>query len=252
MFQTIILPAIAYGFTATSMPGPMQAYLLNITLNFGWRRGLLVILSPLIVDGPIILLTVFVLGQIPDWALQVIRVAGGLLLLWIAWGAWKQVRAGANFVVSEDKLEGQISNKKILGTAIAMNTVSPGPYLFWSTITGPLLLQALNTSIWAVLGLFLGFYGMFLGGMALLVIIFDRVGSISSNVTRYLLIASIGLLLWYGTGLILADALGYIMIHRILGLFILLLSSGYIGWTWYQNRENSQIETVILPESAQD
>lgn len=77
MFSTIILPAISLGLSATSIPGPLQAYLLNITLNYGWRRGLLIILSPLLTDGPIIFLTVFVLQQIPEWAIQVIRVGGG-------------------------------------------------------------------------------------------------------------------------------------------------------------------------------
>ncbi|MEL6526128.1 MAG: LysE family transporter, partial [Chloroflexota bacterium] len=97
MFETIILPSISLGLSATSIPGPLQAYLLNITLNYGWRRGLLVILSPLITDGPIIFVTVFVLQQIPEWAIQSIRAAGGLLLLWIAWGAWQQLQSGAEF-----------------------------------------------------------------------------------------------------------------------------------------------------------
>ena len=246
MFQSIILPAMGLGFSATSMPGPMQAYLLNITLNFGWRRGLLIIFSPLIVDGPIILLSVFILGKIPAWALQFIRVAGGLLLLWIAWGAWQQIRAGASFVASNDELEEQVSTRKILGTAIAMNAVSPGPYLFWSTITGPLLIQAMDISIWAALGMLIGFYGTFLGGLAILVLVFSRLGSISPNVTGYLLIATIGLLLWYGTGLILADALGYIMVHQILGQFILLATVSYIAWSWYQNRRKSKGDNFLL------
>lgn len=253
MFQSIILPAMAFGFSATSMPGPMQAYLLNVTLNYGWRRGLLIIVSPLIVDGPIILLSVFVLGQVPDWALQFIRVIGGLLLLWIAWGGWQQLRAGVNFVASDDKFKGQVSARKILGTAIAMNAVSPGPYLFWSTITGPLLLEALDISIWAAVGMLIGFYGTFLGGLATLVFVFDRLGSISPNITRYLLIATIGLLLWYGTGLILADALGYTTIHQILGWIIFVVSSGYIGWLWYQNREKAKTDMpTIVSESSQD
>lgn len=253
MFQSIILPAIGLGFSATSMPGPLQAYLLNISLNYGWRRALFIIFSPLIVDGPIILLTVFILGQIPDWALQIIRVAGGLLLFWIAWGAFQQLRAGASFSVSENKFEGQVSVRKILGTAVAMNAVSPGPYLFWSTITGPLLLQALDSSIWAAIGMLLGFYGTFLGGLAILVFVFSRLGSISPNLTRYLLLVTIALLLWYGTGLILSDALGYTVLHQIVGQIILLISAGYIAWSWYQNRQNVNKKTlVITPDTSQD
>jgi threonine/homoserine/homoserine lactone efflux protein len=250
MFQTIILPAISLGFSATSMPGPMQAYLLNVTLNYGWRRGLLIIFSPLIIDGPIILLTVFVLGSIPDWAIQAIRVVGGLLLLWIAWGAWQQLRAGVSFAAGEDKLKGNVSTPKILGTALAMNAVSPGPYLFWSTVNGPLLLQALDISIWAALAMLIGFYGTFLGGLALLVIVFSKLGTISPNVTAYLLVLTMALLIWFGTRLILADALGLIGFHNILGLAILLLTMAYIAWSWYQNRQESKM--IVPAESIQD
>lgn len=253
MFQAIILSAMSLGFSATSMPGPFQAYLLNVTLNYGWRRGLLVILSPLIIDGPIILVTVFLLGQIPDWAIQFIRVVGGLLLLWIAWGAYQQLRAGANFAAGEDKLKGNASPKRILGTAMAMNALSPGPYLFWSTVTGPLLLQALDISIWAGIGMLLAFYGTFLGGMAILVIVFSRLGKISPNITAYLLSLTIGLLIWFGTRLILADALGFTGLHAILGLIIVTMTFGFIAWSWFQNRQgNKQKKIRISSEPAQD
>jgi threonine/homoserine/homoserine lactone efflux protein len=253
MFQAIIFAAMSLGFSATSMPGPMQAYLLNVTLNYGWRRALLIILSPLIVDGPIILVTVFLLGQIPDWAIQFIRVMGGLLLLWIAWGACQQLRSGASFTAGEDKLKENASPKHILGTAIAMNALSPGPYLFWSTVTGPLLLQALDISVWAGIGMLLAFYGTFLGSLATLVIVFSRIGKIGSNVTGYLLILTTALLIWFGTRLILADALGFTRLHAILGQVILIATVTYIGWSWYQNQQRAKRGNMIIAsESAQD
>jgi hypothetical protein len=104
----------------------------------------------------------------------------------------------------------------------------------------------MDISIWAALGMLIGFYGTFLGGLAILVLVFSHLGSISPNVTGYLLIATIGLLLWYGTGLILADALGYIMVHQILGQFILLATVGYIAWSWYQNRRKSKGDNFLL------
>jgi len=229
MFEAIILPAISLGLSATSVPGPLQAYLLNVTLNHGWRRGLLVILSPLITDGPIIFVTVFVLQQVPAWAIQLIRVGGGVLLLWIAWGAWQQLRSGAEFTTSEqDKLKGQVSPQRILGTALAMNTFSPGPYLFWSTVTGPLLIEALNISIWAGIGMMVGFYGTFLGGMAVLVLVFSRLGKIDATVTRYILVITIGLLVWFATQLIIADALGWVAVHQGLSLVIAVCVIGYL------------------------
>jgi|GEM_PF-196162 len=238
MFETFILPAMTLGLSATGVPGPMQAYLLNITLKYGWQRGFLVILSPLIVDGPIIFVTVFVLQQIPEWAIQLIRVGGGILLLWIAWGAWKQLQSGAEFTAGDDseKTKGNISPWKVLLTAIAMNALSPGPYLFWSTITGPLLVEALEVSVWAAIGMLAGFYGTFLGGMAILVLVFNQLGEINARVTRTILVIIIGLLVWFASQLIIAEALSQILIHQVITTGIVLTVGGYLVWSWWQNR----------------
>ena len=242
MFESIILPAMSLGLSATGVPGPMQAYLLNITLHYGWKRGLLVILAPLIVDGPIIFVTVFVLQQIPDTAIQMIRIGGGLLLLWIARGAWQQLQSGAEFTTGDDSnLKASISPLQVLGTALAMNALSPGPYLFWSTVTGPLLLEAMNISTLAVIGMLLGFYGTFLGGMAMLVLVFNRIGKIGGNITRYILVLTIGLLVWFATQLIIADTLNLVFIHRILTIGIIVIVAGYLAMSWWNNREKKII-----------
>ncbi len=219
MFETIILPAISLGLSAVSVPGPLQAYLLNVTLRYGWRRGIFVVLSPLVTDGPIILVTVFLLGQLDERIIQGIRVAGGLVLLWIAWGAWQQYRAGASYTAEVDsddpRLGASVSPWRVLGTACAMNFVSPGPYLFWTTVTGPLLLEALEISPLAALGMLLSFYGTFIGGMVILVLVFNQMGQINQRVTNTILLLTIGLLLWFGTRLI-ADAFGVAALHNTL------------------------------------
>lgn len=53
-----------YGFAAAVQPGPFLAYLISQTLRNGWRRTLPVVLAPLLSDGPIIVLVLFVLSRI--------------------------------------------------------------------------------------------------------------------------------------------------------------------------------------------
>ncbi|MFN8375327.1 MAG: hypothetical protein U0694_20920 [Anaerolineae bacterium] len=55
-----------------------------------------------------------------------------------------------------------------------MNFLSPGPYLFWSLINGPLLIQALNTSPLHAIAFLLSFYGVFIALLAVMVLIFAR------------------------------------------------------------------------------
>ena len=205
MFAEFILPAISFALSAISIPGPLQAFLLNVTLRGGWRLGLLVILAPLIVDGPIILLTTFLLGQLPPEAIQLIQLAGGLLLLWIARAAWLQLRSGANLQAA-DGAESDLTARGVLLTAAGLNALSPGPWLFWATINGPLLLRALDQSPLHAVAFMGAFYGTFLGGLALLVFVFHRMGQISATFTRRLLWVTILLLLFFGTRLILEGA----------------------------------------------
>lgn len=228
MFASYILPGISLGLTATSIPGPLHAYLMQTALGYGWRRGLLVVLSPLITDAPIILLVVFLLGALPDWAIQAIRVAGGLLLLWIAWGAWQAIRAKASFQANTSAAI-HSSPRRILSTAVMMNFLSPGPYLFWSTVNGPLLLAALSESLLHALAFLLAFYGTFLLGMALIALLVGRLGQISARLTAVLLSLTIALLLYYGTALI-AEAVGLREAQTlVMGTISVLV---FIGMVW--------------------
>jgi threonine/homoserine/homoserine lactone efflux protein len=231
MIAQFILPAIGLGLSAAALPGPMQAYILNLTLRFGWRKGILVLMGPLITDAPIILLTTFLLGQLPEWAIALVRVAGGLLLLWLAWGAWRAFRAGATIGGDGAQWEEAPSDRRVLGTSVMMNFLSPGPYLFWSTVNGPLLLAALEVSVWWALAFLVAFYGTFLGMLALLVLLFDRLGSLDERVTRAIILVSIALLLIFGTGLI-ADAFGLAALHRALAALALGAAAlaGLVRW----------------------
>jgi threonine/homoserine/homoserine lactone efflux protein len=193
--------AILLGFTAGTLPGATQTYIFNTTLTFGWRKSFIIIFSPLIIDPPLIVLVVFALRELPDWFLPVVRIGGGLLLFWIAYGAFQRLRAGG-VSVENDNTE-TITRRGILGRALAMNIMSPGPYLYWGTITGPLLTDALEQSWWHAWIFLVGFYGTFLGVMAALVIVLNRMRALDERVVRWILRATILILLLLGTQLLL-------------------------------------------------
>jgi len=203
MLSQFILPAITFGLTAVTIPGPFQAFLINTALTLGWCSALWVVIVPLISDIPIILLVVFLLGQLPDSALQVITLLGGCLLLWIGWGALKQYRAGASIGQTSDENSPQIEHtRSIFFKALGMNFLSPGPYLFWSTVLGPILLDAMSQSPIHVIAFLISFYVPFLGGNAIVAFLIARVGGINENFTRFLMLLTIILLFGFGVGLI--------------------------------------------------
>ena len=85
----LILQGAALGLTAAASPGPLQSYLITQTLSGGWRKGAPVAFAPLISDPPVILLILVFLNQIPAMFISVISLAGGIFVLYLAWGLWR-------------------------------------------------------------------------------------------------------------------------------------------------------------------
>ncbi len=189
-----ILQGLSFGFTAAASPGPMQAFLLSQTLKNGWLKTLPAALAPLISDGPIIVLVLFILSQVPETGLRLIRIAGGLFILYLAWGAFAAYRQS-----NDEAVEIQPdSGKNNLLKAALTNFLSPVPYIFWSTVLGPLLLQGWQESPTTGIAFLLAFYGTLVGGFALTILLFDQLGRFPPKVTRLLSLISAIILLIFG------------------------------------------------------
>jgi threonine/homoserine/homoserine lactone efflux protein len=193
---SLISQGITLGFGAGAMPGPFQSYIISMTLAYGWRNSLITILTPLITDGPIILLVVFILKQVSPEFLNVIRIVGGLYLLWMAYSGWRRLLAGVSLNVNA------VTQRRTLSQGLVMNWLSPGPYIFWATLNGPLLIQALNQSVWVGVAFLLAFYGTFLGFLALYIFVFDRLRRLPERITRGIFIITIVILTLFGLSLI--------------------------------------------------
>ena len=195
----LILQGIGFGFAAGTSPGPLQSYLISTTLSQGWRGGIVVIFSPLLTDIPIIILMTFILSQLPDLLQRGLQFAGGVFVLILAWRmfqAWQ-----ANTLIEIDAPDTS-ERQRTLSQAMVMNVLSPGPYIFWGSVTGPLLRDALAQSTTHVIGFMAAFYGTFLGISALWVIVFDRLRQVDPAVTQAILTLTVIVLAVLGLGLI--------------------------------------------------
>ena len=84
-----ILQGIGYGFAAAAQPGPFQTYLISQTLLNGWKRTLPAAFAPLLSDGPIIAFSLLLLSQVPPWFQRFLYIAGGVFVLYLAYGNYK-------------------------------------------------------------------------------------------------------------------------------------------------------------------
>ena len=177
-----LLQGIGYGLAAASQPGPFQTYLISQTLTRGWKRTLPAALAPLVSDGPIILICVLVLSQVPEWMQRILYIAGGSFILYLAYGtynSWKK------FDSRLPSLETG-TQQSILKAAL-MNALSPGPYIFWTLVTGPILLKGWRETPVNGIGFLIGFYVTLISSLAALILIFGTAAKLGPKFNRMLL-----------------------------------------------------------------
>ena len=196
-----ILQGIGYGFAAAVQPGPFQTYLISQTLTRGWKRTLPAALAPLVSDGPIIALCLLVLSQVPLWLQKFLYIAGGLFVLYLAYGAYKSWK---NFDPSIPSIATG-TQQSVLKAAL-MNALSPGPYIYWSLVTGPILLRGWREAPVDGIGFLAGFYATIVSSLVAIILVFGTAARLGPKVNHVLLgISAVALLcfgvyqLWQGT-----------------------------------------------------
>ena len=177
----VILGA-TYAFAAAVQPGPFQTYLISSTLTRGWRRTLPAVLAPLLSDIPIISLVLLVLTQVPPTAVSVLRLAGGVFLLYLAAGAlaayrrYESPRVGPPARAARTVLE-----------AVIINLLNPSPYLSWSLVLGPLLLEAWRAAPAYGIALLASFYGTMIAATAALLLPIAGARALGPRIGRVML-----------------------------------------------------------------
>jgi len=190
---TFLLQGLTLGFAAGAQPGPFQTYLISQTLSQGWRRAWIAAFAPLVSDGPIVALALLVLSQVPDWFQRVLQIVGGTFVLYLAWGAYKAWR---NF--SPDTEAAPQTGPKSLLRAATMNALSPGPYLFWSLVIGPLIVSTWRENPSNALSIVFAFYFAMIGLNLIVVLLFGQAARFGNQVRKVMLGLSVLALAGFG------------------------------------------------------
>ena len=177
-----VLQGIGYGLAAAAQPGPFQTYLVSQALTRGWKPTLPAAFAPLISDGPIIALSLLLISQLPVWLERFLYIAGGLFLLYLAYGAYRSWRNFDSSIPSPG-----MKNQQSLLKAALVNVLNPNPYLFWSLVTGPILLTGWRQTPTHGLGFMAGFYATMILGFAVTIIVFGSARQLGPKVNRALL-----------------------------------------------------------------
>lgn len=177
-----LIQGATLGFSAAASPGPYQAFLLAQVLRNGTLRSLPLALAPLVSDGPIIALMLLVLTRAPPALLRGLQLAGGAFLLWVAFGLLRSLRrAGAPGLAPAAE-----PPRRAFLRGVAMNALGPGPWVFWSLVSGPILVRSWNAAPVRGLAFLLGFYLLLCGGNAALLVVFGTAHRLGPAASRAL------------------------------------------------------------------
>jgi threonine/homoserine/homoserine lactone efflux protein len=189
-----IVQGIGYGFAAAVQPGPFQTYLISQALTKGSRRTLPASLAPLLSDGPILVLCLLVLSQVPAWLQRFLYIAGGLFVIYLAYKAY---RAWEHF--DPQPRSAETGTRQSLLKAALINMLNPSPYIFWSLVTGPILLAGWRETPVHGLGFVAGFYLTMILGFCTIILVSGSARQLGPKINR--LLVGVSALALFGFGL---------------------------------------------------
>lgn len=207
---TLLIQGFALGLSAAASPGPFQTYLVTQTLNNGGKHTLPVAFAPLISDIPIVLVILLLLDQLPARFLHLISLAGGAFVLYLSWSLLRQwLRQAPADSADSSGYPGTGRARwarNALARGVLINSLSPGPYTFWTLVSGPILLAALRNSWLNGAAFLIGFYGALIGGFVGIVFLFHQAHALGRRAVRTFTLVSILILIIFG-GLLIYQGL---------------------------------------------
>jgi threonine/homoserine/homoserine lactone efflux protein len=184
VLQSLLLGA-GFALAAAAQPGPLQAFLLSQVAEHGWRRTLPAAFAPLLSDGPIAFVAVLLLGRLSEGLARALEAAGGLLLLYLAWGAFREWRREALVAAA-----GPGAPPRTLLQAAAVNLLNPNPYLGWALVLGPALVSAWHRHPAHGVALVVSFYATMVVALAASIVLLGTTRWLGPRGRRLLVLVS--------------------------------------------------------------
>lgn len=201
--KPLLISGILLGLSAGLSPGPMLTLVISQTLRHGIREGVKVAFAPLLTDTPIVIACLLFLSVFSNMkpALGVISVFGGIYLFYLG-------LTSIRFKAVDHQEE---TKPKSLRKGLMVNFLNPSPYMFWTSIGGPLVLKASATSLVSALAFIVPFYVLLVGSKIAVAIISGRSRNLLKSRHYKFIIQLLGLVLIGFGVLFLRDGIKYLL-----------------------------------------
>ena len=199
----IFLHSLSFATTPLLAFGPFKIFVLSHALQNGWRRALPLALTPLVADIPVILLVWLVLRQLPEQAIDVLRVTGGLFFFYLAYVLFRNARR----MQAVDERVASAPNRTFWQAVVSI-WISPQVYINWTAIGIPALLGYTEQALWRGFAFLGAFYLLWVGGLAAQIILFSQAGRINMEANNIVIMLASLLLVGFGAYQIWLGATG--------------------------------------------
>ncbi len=192
---------ILLGLSAGVAPGPLLVLVISETVKHGFKNGVKVAISPIITDAPIIGLMIFLLDKASAYntLLGIISCVGGLFVMYLGYGSLRTRGLQLDFENVET-----MSLRK----GIAVNALSPHPYLFWACVGGPIIIKAAGHGLMLAAVFVLSFYLLLVISKVIVAFLVGQSRTLFSGRIYVYVIRALGLLLISFSGVLFYDAAG--------------------------------------------
>lgn len=199
---TALLAGIGLGLAAGISPGPLLTLVISTTLARGFGAGVRVAIAPLMTDLLIVPVCVLVVGALPVWWEPALAIVGGLYIVWLGIKMVNEARH-ATLLQPAAPQRARVDMQR----GMAVNVLSPHPWLFWITVGAPLLVGHWRSGGWQAVAFVAGFYLLLVGGKVAIAAAVDAAIAgarrserdwFSDGTYRLLLLICAGLLLLFG------------------------------------------------------
>ncbi len=196
----LLLLGTGTGIVGGLIPGPLHFIALaQIALNRRVRALLILVGLPLLMDGALLLITLFFYRYVPHTIAHYVGYLGGVGL--VAFGSYSL-------------LEGRRRNQEDLGRSATLTygsvsaaalgeLTAPGTWVYWLTIAGPILAEGKLKGYWHVAPFFVGGLVGYYGASILSVWVMAWGASLHKGLKQYLYFAANLLLVILGFSYVL-------------------------------------------------
>ena len=191
----LLLLGAGMGIVGGLVPSPLHLIALAQVGLGRWPRAIaILILPPLVVDGLLLAATLFFYRYIPRGIAHDVAYVGGITLISLATYALISMRKRSH----EELAESAALTYASVSAASLAELTSPGTWIYWMTVAGPILGEARTLGYALVVPFFAGGLVGYYGAAVLSVWVLAWGAGLHRKFSRYLFLAANVLLLVLG------------------------------------------------------